>query len=70
MLDGVALPETDPVLNLGVFLDSYLLFKEQITFVIRGPFFTISVGEFAPVPGSRGSALSHSCLGHLPNELL
>lgn len=35
ILDGITLSQTDPVNNLGVLLDSWLLLKEQVVVIVR-----------------------------------
>ncbi|KAM6466454.1 uncharacterized protein PHA67_012250 [Liasis olivaceus] len=43
VLDGVALPQTDPVHNLGVLLDSRLLLKEQVAVMAKRAFAQLRV---------------------------
>lgn len=71
VLDGVVLPQTDPVHNLRVFLDSQLLLNEQIAVVARGGLCTILCHTpVVPVPRLRNTAQCYSCPGHLSVELL
>lgn len=42
-LDGIALPQTDPVHNLGVLLDSRLLLEEQVAAMARRAFAQLRV---------------------------
>lgn len=50
-VDGVALPQTDPVHNLGVLLDSQLLLKEQLAVLARRAFAQPQVPQLPPLPG-------------------
>lgn len=58
-LDGVALPQTELVCNLGFFLDSWILSKEQGTTMARRAFAHFGVAhELCPFWTRRPSSLS------------